>query len=187
MTTRRAFLKAGGLGLIAMWLGGSPLFLSRTAQAAAAPALYKRRKVLVTLFQRGAMDGLMAVTPFNDPHLKEHRPRLAMTAAGAAGNDALIDLDGHFGLHPAFQSFIPYFEEKRLAIVHGVGSPDTTRSHFDAQDYMETGTPGRKGTSSGWLNRAVGLMGHEATPFQSMALTPSTSRMLKPRSAAPCP
>ena len=178
MLSRRAFLKAGGLSLVAMGLGGSPLFLNRTAQATAAPALYKRRKVLVTLFQRGAMDGLMAVTPLSDPHLKQHRPRLAMTATRTAGNDALLDLDGQFGLHPALRAFAPYFEEGRLTIVHGVGSPDTTRSHFDAQDYMETGTPGRKGTASGWLNRAVGLMGHDATPFQSVALTPSLPRSL---------
>ena len=178
MPTRRAFLKAGGLGLIAMGLGGSPTFLSRTARAAAAPALYKRRKVLVTIFQRGAMDGLMAVTPFDDPYLKQHRPRLVMSAAATAGNDALLDLDGRFGLHPALRTLAPFFEEGRLAIVHGVGSPDTTRSHFDAQDYMETGTPGRKGTASGWLNRAVGLMGHDATPFQSVALTPSLPRAL---------
>ncbi len=178
MTTRRAFLKAGGLGLIAMGLGGSPLFLSRTAQAAAAPALYKRRNVLVTIFQRGAMDGLMAVTPFTDGHLKRHRPQLVMTASRTAGEEALIDLDGQFGLHPALRPLTPFFEDKRLAIVHGVGSPDTTRSHFDAQDYMETGTPGRKDTTSGWLNRAVGLMGHEATPFQSVALSPSLPRSL---------
>ncbi len=176
MNTRRAFLKAGGLGLVAMGLGGSPLFLHRAAHAAAAPAGYRRRKVLVTLFQRGAMDGLMAVTPFTDPHLRRLRPRLAMTAA--AGDEALIDLDGRFGLHPAMASFQPYFEEGRLAVVHGVGSPDATRSHFDAQDYMETGTPGRKGTASGWLNRAVGLLGHDATPFQSVALTPALPRSL---------
>ena len=178
MSSRRAFLKAGGLSLVAMGLGGSPLFLSRTARAAAAPALYKRRNVLVTIFQRGAMDGLMAVTPLSDPYLKQHRPRLAMTATRAADNEALLDLDGKFGLHPALNAFVPYFEEGRLAIVHGVGSPDSTRSHFDAQDYMETGTPGRKGTASGWLNRAVGLMGHDATPFQSVALTPSLPRSL---------
>ncbi|MFQ5571099.1 MAG: DUF1501 domain-containing protein, partial [Rhodothermales bacterium] len=175
MYTRRAFLKAGGLGVIAMGLGGSPLFLNRTARAAAEPPLYRRRKVLVALFQRGAMDGLMAVTPFNDPHLRTHRPRLAMTATGG---DALLDLDGTYGLHPALSAFVPLFQEGRLAIVHGVGSPNTTRSHFDAQDYMETGTPGRKGTSSGWLNRAMGLLGHEATPFQSVALTPALPRSL---------
>ncbi len=175
MSTRRAFLKAGGLGLVAMGLGGSPLFLHRTARAAAAPARYRGRKVLVTLFQRGAMDGLMAVTPFTDLHLRTHRPRLAMNAVG---DDALIDLDGRFGLHPALAPFKPYFDEGRLAVVHGVGSPDATRSHFDAQDYMETGTPGRKGTASGWLNRAVGLLGHDATPFQSVALTPALPRSL---------
>jgi len=171
-------LKSSGLGLVALGAGGSPLFLHRTTRAAVAPAPYQRRRVLVTLFQRGAMDGLMAVTPFTDPHLKLLRPRLAMTAASAAGDDALIDLDERFGLHPALRAFIPYFKEKRLAIIHGVGSPDATRSHFDAQDYMETGTPGRKSTSTGWLNRAVGLLGHDATPFQSVALTPALPRAL---------
>lgn len=171
-------MKSGGLGLVALGVGGSPLFLHRATRAAAAPSPYQRRKVLVTLFQRGAMDGLMAVTPFTDPHLNQLRPRLAMTAAPSAGDEALIDLDGRFGLHPALRAFAPYFEEGRLAIVHGVGSPDATRSHFDAQDYMETGTPGRKSTTTGWLNRAVGLLGHDATPFQSVALTPALPRTL---------
>jgi uncharacterized protein (DUF1501 family) len=89
----------------------------------------------------------------------------------------LIDLDGRFGLHPSLVAFEPFFRDKRLAIVHGVGSPNTTRSHFDAQDYMESGTPFNKGTQSGWLNRAVGLLGHEAaTPFQAVSLTSSLPR-----------
>ncbi len=177
MTTRRAFLKAGGLSLIALGLGGCPLFLNRAARAAAS-APFRRRKVLVTIFQRGAMDGLMAVAPFGDPHLQTHRPRLAMTATRTAAGEALLDLDGHFGLHPMLAPLKPYFDDGRLAVVHGVGSPDATRSHFDAQDYMETGTPGHKGTPTGWLNRAVGLNGHDATPFQSVALTPALPRSL---------
>jgi uncharacterized protein (DUF1501 family) len=175
MWTRRAFLKSGGLALFSVSVGGTPLFLSRAADAAVNP---NRRKVLVTIFQRGAMDGLMAISPFNDPMLTRLRPRLAMTAAKSAGENALIDLDGNFGLHPAFAPMHPLFQEKRLAIVHGVGSPDETRSHFDAQDYMETGTPGRKGTRSGWLNRAVGLLGHEATPFRAVSMTQALPRSL---------
>ena len=170
-------MKSGGLALFSVSIGGTPLFLSRVANAALNPGL-NRRKVLVTIFQRGAMDGLMAVTPFNDPMLPKLRPRLAMTAARSAGESALIDLDGTFGFHPAFASMLPLFQEKRLAIVHGVGSPNPTRSHFDAQDYMETGTPGRKGTRSGWLNRAVGLLGHEATPFRAVSMTKALPRSL---------
>ncbi len=177
MWTRRAFMKSGGLALFSVSIGGTPLFLSRVANAALNPGL-NRRKVLVTIFQRGAMDGLMAVTPFNDSMLPKLRPRLAMTAARSAGESALIELDGTFGFHPAFASMLPLFQEKRLAIVHGVGSPNPTRSHFDAQDYMETGTPGRKGTRSGWLNRAVGLLGHEATPFRAVSMTKALPRSL---------
>jgi uncharacterized protein (DUF1501 family) len=99
-----------------------------------------------------------------------------MSAAKGSSDSPLIDLDGHFGLHPAMRSFENLFREKRLGIVHGIGSPNNTRSHFDAQDYMESGTPFRKGTTSGWLNRAVGLMGHDATPFRAVSLTSSLPR-----------
>ncbi|HLI93305.1 MAG TPA: DUF1501 domain-containing protein, partial [Puia sp.] len=104
------------------------------------------------------------------------RPNLFLPATpGAAG--ALIDLDGRWGLHPAMRAFEPMFREGRLAIVHGMGSPNNTRSHFDAQDYMESGTPFDKGTSSGWLNRAVGLLGHDAlTPFTAVSLTSALPR-----------
>lgn len=167
MLTRRLFLKAGGVALFA--LGAGPQFLTRTALAAQG-----RRKVLVTIFQRGAMDGLMAVTPLSED-LRALRPRLAM------GAKDLLDLGVDFGLHPAFEPLLPLWKEKRLGIVHAVGSPDSTRSHFDAQDYMETGTPGRKGTPSGWLNRAVGLLGHErgeGSPFRAVSLTPALPRSL---------
>jgi uncharacterized protein (DUF1501 family) len=137
---------------------------------------YKKNKILVCIFQRGAMDGLMAVRAFTDTYLQKARPTLFMSAARSA-NKPLIDLDGRFGLHPSMSAFENLFREKRLAIVHGVGSPNNTRSHFDAQDYMESGTPFNKGTDSGWLNRAVGLLGHEAaTPFQAVSLTSSLPR-----------
>jgi uncharacterized protein (DUF1501 family) len=176
MLTRRVFLKAGGMALVTV--GAGPTFLERAAHAAAAPGPRMRRKVLVTIFQRGAMDGMMAVTPLDDATLRQLRPRLAMSAARAAGDNALADLGVGFGLHPGFSPLLPFWQERRLAIVHAVGSPDPTRSHFDAQDYMETGTPGRKGTPSGWLNRAVGLLGHDRTPFRAVAMTPSLPRSL---------
>lgn len=176
MKTRRGFLKSGALALFAAGLGGVPNFLAQAANSGKIIPPYKKNKILVTIFQRGAMDGLMAVSPFTDEYLKAARPSLFMSAARAATNP-LIDLDGRFGLHPAMEAFAPLFREKRLAIVHGVGSPNPTRSHFDAQDYMEAGTPFRKGTASGWLNRAVGLLGHEAaTPFQAVSLTSSLPR-----------
>ncbi|WP_255484723.1 DUF1501 domain-containing protein [Mucilaginibacter sp. X5P1] len=126
---------------------------------------------MVCIFQRGAMDGLMAVTPFTDQNLQAARLTLFMSAAKGNGT-SLIDLDGRFGLHPYVQAFEPMFREKRLGIVHGIGSLNNTRSHFDVQDYTELATPFNKGTASGWLNRAVGLLGHDAiTPFSAVSMT----------------
>ncbi|NII28528.1 DUF1501 domain-containing protein [Pseudoflavitalea sp. X16] len=176
MATRRGFLKSGGLALFGIGVGGVPTFIARAANSQKIIHPYKRNKILVCIFQRGAMDGLMAVTPFTDPYLKAARPTLFMTAAKGDANGQLIDLDGRFGLHPSMAVFEPLFREKRLAIVHGIGSPNNTRSHFDAQDYMESGTPFNKGTASGWLNRAVGLLGHDATPFRAVSLTSSMPR-----------
>jgi uncharacterized protein (DUF1501 family) len=173
MATRRGFIKNGGLALFGIGIGGVPAFVKAAANSFKAQSLYSKKKILVCIFQRGAMDGLMAVTPFTDTYLKAARPTLFMEAGK---EKPLIDLDGRFGLHPGFKSFENLFKEKRLAIVHGMGSPNTTRSHFDAQDYMESGTPFNKGTGSGWLNRAVGLTGHDATPFKAVSLTNSLPR-----------
>ncbi|HEY4573662.1 MAG TPA: DUF1501 domain-containing protein [Thermoanaerobaculia bacterium] len=180
MLTRRFFLKTGGIALFTLGVGGGPGFITRAALAAqGTPATSsRRRKVLVAIFQRGAMDGLAAVPPVDGSTLKGLRPRLAMSGARAAGDEALLDLGTGFGLHPALAPLLPLWKDKRLGIVHAVGSPDPTRSHFDAQDFLETGTPGLKGTPSGWLNRAVGLMGHEASPFRAVAMTPSLPRSL---------
>lgn len=181
MVSRRGFLKRGGLALFGVGLmGGIPAFMAEAAASDKIVLPYKRRKVLVCIFQRGAMDGLMAVTPFTDTYLQAARPNLFMSAGnvGANGKGAsLIDLDGKWGLHPGMKSFEPLFKEGRLGIVHGIGSPNNTRSHFDAQDYMESGTPFNKGTASGWLNRAVGLLGHDAlTPFTAVSLTTALPR-----------
>jgi uncharacterized protein (DUF1501 family) len=150
------------------------------AEAAASTKIvspYKRRKVMVCIFQRGAMDGLMAVTPFTDTYLQSARPDLSLSAVSGGKGNPLIDLDGRWGLHPGMKAFEPLYREGRLGIVHGIGSPNNTRSHFDAQDYMESGTPFNKGTASGWLNRAVGLLGHEAlTPFTAVSLTTALPR-----------
>jgi len=176
MTTRRAFLKAGAVSIFGIGVGGIPPFLGRAAGHNKISAPFKKNKILVCIFQRGAMDGLMAVTPFNDAHLKSARPNLFMSPAQTQG--ASFDLDGRFALHPSLKSLTPIFHEKRLAIVHGMGSLNTTRSHFDAQDYMELGTPFSKNTASGWLNRVTGMMGHNGTPFRAVSMTSSMPRSL---------
>ncbi len=178
MIDRRAFLKSGGLALFSIGLG--PAFLERAALAVSEPGAFKRRKVLVTLFQRGAMDAIAAVPPIDDAALRRLRPRLFMSATRAANasQEAMHDLGVGYGLHPAFGELLPLWKDRDLAVVHAVGSPDSTRSHFDAQDYMETGTPGRKGTPDGWLNRVVGELGHDTTPFRAISMTPALPRSL---------
>jgi len=162
-----------GVGL----MGGIPAFMAEAAASEKIAAPYKRKRVLVCIFQRGAMDGLMAVTPFTDAHLQAARPNLSLPVVAEGRGNALIDLDGRWGLHPNMKAFESLFREGRLGIVHGIGSPNNTRSHFDAQDYMESGTPFNKGTASGWLNRAVGLLGHDAlTPFTAVSLTSALPR-----------
>lgn len=181
MYTRRAFLKSSGLGLLGIGLiGGIPAFVAEAVAREKNNPLYSKRKVIICIFQRGAMDGLMAVTPFEDSYLKKARPNLFLDATKGEAGKNLIDLDGKFGLHPGMQAFEEVFRDGRLAIVHGIGSPNTTRSHFDAQDYMESGTPFQKNTTSGWLNRAVGMLGHDgvATPFSAVSLTPALPRSL---------
>ena len=177
MQNRRAFMRSGAMALFATGLGGVPSFITASAGERKIVHPYKKNKTLVCIFQRGAMDGLMAVAPYGDPNLKLLRPRLYMSPAQTEGQ--LIDLDGKFGLHPAMGALSSYFTEGRMAIVHGVGSPNTTRSHFDAQDYMESGTPNSKSTASGWLNRAVGLTGHDATPFSAVSLTAALPRSMQ--------
>ncbi len=173
--SRRILLRTGALALFS--LGGGPRFLDRLALAApAAPS--GRPRVLVSIFLRGAMDGLMAVPPLDEPDLQRYRPRLAMSAARSKASP-VVDLDGRFGLHPAFAPLLPLWQEGRLAIVHAAGSPNPTRSHFDAQDYMETGTPWRKGTPSGWLNRLAAAAGSTGSPFGALSLSPELPRSLQ--------
>src|ERR1022692_2569903 len=153
--SRRAFIKNGGLAL--MGFSALPPFLTRAV--AAGPSTNGGRKILVVLFQRGAADGLNIVVPYAEKNYYAMRPTLAIPAPHALGEgDAstmALDLDGFFGLHPALAPLQSMFKKQQLAIVHAAGSPDTTRSHFDAQDYMESGTPGVKNTSDGWLNRTL--------------------------------
>ena len=172
MFSRRVFMKNGGLALLS--LGFAPAFLERTVEAAGAA----RRKILITIFQRGAVDGLNMIVPFGERDYYASRPSIAIPRPGGA--DSAVDLDGFFGLHPRLASLKPLWDSKQLAIVHASGSPDGTRSHFDAQDYMESGTPGVKSTQDGWLNRYLHAREHaEATPFRAVALAPQMPRSLQ--------
>ncbi len=178
MVSRRVFLKDGGLALVS--LGFAPAFLAR-----AAAADRERRKVLVAIFQRGAVDGLNMVVPFGERAYYGARPTIAIPQPGGGRTGAAIDLDGFFGLHPGMSSLRPFWEARALAIVHATGSPDHTRSHFDAQDYMESGTPGVKSTEDGWLNRCLKARAAEgATAFRAVSLTTQLPRTLQGTSPA---
>ncbi len=170
--TRRGFMKGGALALVGT--STIPAFLTRSVLAEATTAAASHKK-LVVLFQRGAADGLNIVIPYRDPHYASMRPSLALTP------NQVLDLDGTFGLHPALASFKPLYDAGHLAIVHAAGSPDSTRSHFDAQDYMESGTPGVKATTDGWLNRALSTEHLSAKPsaFRAVALGPQLPRTLQ--------
>ena len=172
MFSRRIFMKNGGLALLS--LGFAPAFLARTVQAAG----NVRRKVLITIFQRGAVDGLSMIVPFGDADYYGARTSIAIARPGA--DDGAVDLDGFFGLHPRLAALKPLWDSRQLAIVHASGSPDGTRSHFDAQDYMESGTPGVKSTQDGWLNRILHAQEHaNATPFRAVALATQLPRSLQ--------
>ena len=173
MISRRIFLKNGGLALVSLGFA-PPMFLARTAAAAE-----RSRRVLITIFQRGAVDGLNMIVPHGEPAYYAARPSIAIARPGT-GADRALDLDGFFGFHPRMTPLAPLFQSKQLAIVHACGSPDTTRSHFDAQDYMETATPGVKSTEDGWLNRYLHAREHQqATPFRAVALAPQLPRTLQ--------
>ena len=171
MMTRRIFLKGGSLALVS--LGFAPEFFTRAVQATRA-----KRKVLVTVFQRGAVDGLNMIVPFGESAYYKARPSIAIPKPGSP--EGAIDLDGFFGLHPRMASLQPLFKRGELAIINATGSNDPTRSHFDAQDYMESGTPGRKSTRDGWLNRYLHARDHEeASAFRAVSLTQQLPRSLQ--------
>ncbi len=168
---RRFFLHKGALALAGTTV--LPQFLVRSvlAQAGANPG---RR--LVVIFQRGAADGLNIVVPYREKNYYSMRPNIAIPQR------EVLDLDGSFGLHPSLAAFKPLYDAGHLAIVHAVGSPDSSRSHFDAQDYMESGTPGVKLTEDGWLNRALQAEDlkrrQEHTAFRAVALGAEVPRTL---------
>src|SRR5215207_5771035 len=184
---RRAFVKSGALALVTMGL--SPRFLRRTAFGMDLPGAAKGR-TLICLFQRGAADALNVVVPHGESSYYSLRPRIAIPRPSArlGAAQSAVDLDGFFGLHPSLQPLKPLWDRGLLAPVHAVGSPSTTRSHFDAQDYMESGTPDVKSTPDGWLNRYLATKGTcqecapgsvRQSPFQAVAMSDQTPRILE--------
>jgi len=168
---RRFFLKSSGLAMLG--LGFAPGFLSRAVAARTAA----NKKILLAVFQRGGADGLSMVPPVGDPDYYALRPTLAIARPGE-GEGAALKLDDTFGLHPALSSLAPLYEAGALAIVHAVGSPKPTRSHFDAQDFMEGGIPGAL-APDGWLNRALqNEAANDPRAFRAVALQSNLPRSL---------
>jgi uncharacterized protein (DUF1501 family) len=172
-TTRRIFIKSGAAAMLS--LGFAPAFLTRAA-AAAEP----RKRLLIAVFQRGAVDGLNMLVPFGEAEYYRLRPSIAIARPG--GDNGAVDLDGFFGLHPRMAPLKPLWDNEMLAAIHACGSPDSTRSHFDAQDYMESATPGVKSTRDGWLNRYLQAT-NSTTPLQGVAVTRQTPRTMQGRAA----
>lgn len=171
MLTRRIFLKNGSLALLS--LGFTPAFVARAAQASQG-----RKRILIAIFQRGAVDGLNMIVPFGEQAYYRARPSIAIPMPNR--DDGAIDLDGFFGMHPRLAPLEPFYRRGELAVIHAAGSHDDTRSHFDAQDYMESGTPGVKSTRDGWINRYLHAKEHEnASPFRAVALAKSLPRTLQ--------
>ncbi len=174
--TRRVFLKSGGVAVVGY--SALPSFLMRAAAGTPQGAAGKR--ILVVLFQRGASDGLNTVIPYAESNYYRMRPSIAIPKPRKGTSETAIDLDGFFAFHPSLEPLAPLFREGELAVVHATGSPDNTRSHFDAQDYMEAGTPGVKSTEDGWLNRHLQVIeDQQATPFRAVAMGQNLPRTLK--------
>jgi uncharacterized protein (DUF1501 family) len=169
MFTRRYFLRSSALAVTGF--GVAPSWLLRAAAQGET-----KRKTLVAIFQRGAADGLNIVVPHFEKRYYELRPSIAVPAPGKP--NGAIDLDGRFALHPSLQQLKPLWDSGQLAIIHAAGSPDPTRSHFDAQDYMESGTPGRS-SSDGWLNRALPPAGTGVSPVRAIAVSAQLPRTLR--------
>jgi uncharacterized protein (DUF1501 family) len=182
---RRLFLKRGGIALAALGAGSAwdPGFLARALLAAEAGRAPGSKKVLVCVFQRGAADGLSMVVPHGDPFYYKHRQEIAVARpARITGPENALDLDGYFGLHPALDAFLPLYQAGELAVVHACGSPNASRSHFDMQDFMESGVADDKGVQSGWLNRAMVEQAErkgKPSPFRAVAMTPVLPRSLQ--------
>ena len=178
---RRFFIKSGSIALASVGTSlSAPGFLQRALLVNERNG--GKRKTLVAIFQRGAVDGLNMIVPFGESNYYDLRPSIAIAKPNGNSQESAISLDGFFGLHPSMSSLKSLWDSKRLAIVHASGSPDNTRSHFDAQDYMESATPGVKSTSEGWLNRYLqSKKDAEASPFRAISMTQQMPRAMQGR------
>lgn len=178
---RRDFLNtlAAGAGLV-IPLGRHAW--AATAAMASTPNADATGRKLIVIMLRGAVDGLNVVAPVADANYARLRPSIALARPG--DDNGALNLDGYFGLHPALAPLLPLWEQKKLAFVHASGSPDATRSHFDAQDYMESATPGVKSTADGWMNRLVATLPGVATPTRALSIGPTMPRILSGHAAA---
>ena len=177
---RRQFLKyLASMFVISLW----PLGLTGWAGGLDSDILSSqpqlKRKKLIVLFQRGAVDGLSVVVPYGDGHYYDARPSIAIPSSGQS--NGVLDLNGYFGLHPALASVLPLWQNKTLGFVHACGSPDPTRSHFDAQNFMECGTPGNPSTPDGWMNRLLSVLPGAHAPTQAVSLGPVLPRIFQGR------
>jgi uncharacterized protein (DUF1501 family) len=184
---RRFFLKSGSVALASVGMSlSAPSFLERAVLAQTRERITAgKRKTLIAIFQRGAVDGLNMVVPFGESNYYDARPVIAIPKPSSGNQEAAIDLDGFFGLHPSMSPLKPLWDSKRLAIIHAAGSPDNTRSHFDAQDYMESATPGVKSTTDGWLNRYLqSKQDDQSSLFRAVSITQTMPRVLQGRAPA---
>lgn len=175
---RRFFIKSGSVALASVGMSlSAPAFLERVALANERKG--GKRKTLIAIFQRGAVDGLNMIVPFGESNYYSSRPAIAIPKPASGNQEAAIDLDGFFGLHPSMSALKPMWDARQLAIIHASGSPDNTRSHFDAQDYMESATPGVKSTPDGWLNRYLrSRKDEQASLFRAVAVTRQMPRAM---------
>jgi len=181
---RRYFLKSSGIALAGFGLmSAAPDFLHQFANAQTVTNGFGKKKILITIFQRGAVDGLNMVVPFGEGAYYDLRRTIAVPRPNQT--DGATNLDGFFGLNPAMKPLEKFWQSKQMAIVHSAGSPDNTRSHFDAQDYMEAGTPGVKSTRDGWLNRILQTSkSAQDSPFRAVAMNGQIPRTLIGRAPA---
>jgi uncharacterized protein (DUF1501 family) len=179
---RRYFIRSGGVALASFGLlEMTPSFLQRALIAQTRQRMTGgRRKTLIAIFQRGAVDGLNMIVPYDDGAYYDLRPVIRIPKPQTGNAEAAINLDGFFGMHPAMNPLKQFWDSKRFAIIHASGSPDNTRSHFDAQDYMESATPGRKGTPDGWLNRFLqSKTDRDRSLFGAVSITQNTPRAMQ--------
>lgn len=151
LLSRRTFLGRATASAVALSV---PAWLPRVTYAQSASS----RDIIVSIFLRGGADGLSLVPPFGEPAYYALRPTIAIPRPDSGSATPAVSLDGFFGLPQAMAALLPAYQSGQLLVLHATGSTDPTRSHFDAQQYMEVGKPGDKNIATGWLGRHLATM-----------------------------